>query len=50
MLDTLLRGFTEVGRTHRWLDYTPERDWLPDIDHAQLTVHQAKPPPPGRTP
>jgi len=49
LLDTLLRGFTEVGRTRRWLDYTPERDWLPDIDHAQLTVHQATLPPPGRT-
>lgn len=40
LLDTLLRGFTEVGRTRRWLDYTPERDWLPDTDHAQLTIHR----------
>ena len=38
LLDTLLRGFTEVGRAHRWLDYTPERDWLPDTDHAKLMV------------
>ncbi|GAA3219327.1 LysR family transcriptional regulator [Nonomuraea helvata] len=37
-LDTLLRCFTETGRTRRWLDYTPERDWLPDTDHAKLTV------------
>ena len=36
LLDTLLRGFTEAGRTRRWLDYTPKRDWLPDTDHAKL--------------
>ncbi|MEU0598052.1 LysR family transcriptional regulator [Streptomyces sp. NPDC006393] len=36
LLDTLLRGFTEAGRTRRWLDYTPRRDWLPDTDHARL--------------
>lgn len=30
LLDTLLRGFTDVGRTRRWLDYAPDRDWLPD--------------------
>jgi len=41
LLDTLLRGFTEVGRTRRWLDYTPERDWLPDADHAKLTARRA---------
>lgn len=35
-LDTLLRGFAEAGRTRRWLDYAPERDWLPDTDHAEL--------------
>ncbi|MEV4111992.1 LysR family transcriptional regulator [Nonomuraea sp. NPDC049695] len=35
-LDTLLSGFAEAGRTRRWLDYTPERDWLPDTDHAEL--------------
>ncbi|MEU1401771.1 LysR family transcriptional regulator [Streptomyces sp. NPDC005728] len=39
LLDTLLRGFTEAGRTRRWLDYTPQRDWLPDTDHPKLTVH-----------
>lgn len=37
LLDTLLRGFTEVGRTRRWLSYTPDRDWLPGTDHANLT-------------
>jgi DNA-binding transcriptional LysR family regulator len=36
LLDALLRGFTEVGRTRRWLDYAPGRDWLPDADHAKL--------------
>ncbi|MFH9229736.1 LysR family transcriptional regulator [Streptomyces lydicus] len=35
-LDTLLRGFTETGRSRRWLDYAPQRDWLPDTDHAKL--------------
>lgn len=30
LLEFLLRGFTEVGRARRWLDHTPERDWLPD--------------------
>jgi DNA-binding transcriptional LysR family regulator len=39
LLDTLLRGFAEAGRIHRWLDYTPQRDWLPDIDHAKLADH-----------
>lgn len=38
MLDTLLRGFTEAGRARRWLDYAPERDWLPDADRAKLAV------------
>lgn len=42
LLDTLLRGFTEAGRSRRWLDYTPQRDWLPDIDHPKLTVRQAR--------
>ncbi|MEU1329394.1 LysR family transcriptional regulator [Streptomyces sp. NPDC005865] len=35
-LDALLSGFTEVGRTRRWLDYAPQRDWLPEADHAKL--------------
>lgn len=35
-LDALLRGFTEAGRSRRWLDYVPERDWLPDADQAKL--------------
>ncbi|MBL1089381.1 MULTISPECIES: LysR family transcriptional regulator [Streptomyces] len=40
LLDTLLRGFTETGRSRRWLDYTPRRDWLPDTDHAKLAGDQ----------
>ncbi|WP_242910632.1 LysR family transcriptional regulator [Actinomadura terrae] len=36
-LDPLLRGFTELGRAARWLDYVPERDWLPGTDRAKLT-------------
>ncbi|GHF72899.1 LysR family transcriptional regulator [Streptomyces mashuensis] len=38
LLDGLLRGFTEAGRTRRWLDYAPGRDWLPDTDHTKLTL------------
>ncbi|MGO4649541.1 LysR family transcriptional regulator [Nocardia sp. 2YAB30] len=38
LLDTLLRGFTEIGRTRRWLIYSPQRDWLPDTDHTKLAV------------
>ncbi|WP_217707136.1 LysR family transcriptional regulator [Nonomuraea rhodomycinica] len=36
LLDVLLRGFADVGRARRWLEYAPERDWLPDTDHAKL--------------
>ncbi|MFF4398223.1 LysR family transcriptional regulator [Streptomyces sp. NPDC001480] len=37
LLDTLLRGFAEAGRTRRWLEYAPHRDWLPDTDHPKLS-------------
>ncbi|MFI6447700.1 LysR family transcriptional regulator [Kitasatospora sp. NPDC050543] len=30
----LLRAFAEVGRRRRWLEYRPERDWLPEADQA----------------
>ncbi|KPI06665.1 transcriptional regulator, LysR family [Actinobacteria bacterium OK074] len=43
LLDTLLRGFTEVGRGRRWLDYAPGRDWLPDVDHSKLGGGQQPP-------
>ncbi|MGW3209591.1 LysR family transcriptional regulator [Streptomyces sp. NPDC001135] len=36
LIDTLLRGFAQVGRARRWLEYTPQRDWLPDTDHPKL--------------
>ncbi|MFB4307493.1 LysR family transcriptional regulator [Actinomadura sp. GTD37] len=29
MVPALLRGFAERGRRHRWLEYDPDRDWLP---------------------
>ncbi|CCB72785.1 MULTISPECIES: LysR substrate-binding domain-containing protein [Streptomycetaceae] len=29
-LAALLRGFAEAGRRNRWLEYRPERDWLPE--------------------
>ncbi|WP_067473785.1 LysR family transcriptional regulator [Actinomadura hibisca] len=38
LLGSLLRGFAEVGRSRRWLDYAPQRDWLPDTDHARLAI------------
>ncbi|MBD0747840.1 LysR family transcriptional regulator [Streptomyces sp. CBMA152] len=38
-LDTLLRGFAEAGRSRRWLEYKPGRDWLPDTDHPKLAPH-----------
>jgi DNA-binding transcriptional LysR family regulator len=40
LLDSLLGGFNDAGRTRRWLDYAPERDWLPDTDHAKLAHRQ----------
>ncbi|MGW4348260.1 LysR family transcriptional regulator [Streptomyces sp. NPDC004690] len=41
LLDTLLRGFAETGRTRRWLEYDPRRDWLPDTDRPKLTPRQS---------
>ncbi|MYX31068.1 LysR family transcriptional regulator [Streptomyces sp. SID8381] len=41
LLDTLLRGFAEMGRTRRWLEYDPGRDWLPDTDRPKLTPRQS---------
>ncbi|MEU6509001.1 LysR family transcriptional regulator [Streptomyces sp. NPDC046942] len=41
LLDTLLRGFAETARARRWLEYSPQRDWLPDTDHAKLAPSQA---------
>lgn len=38
LLGTLLRGFGEAGRTRRWLEYVPGRDWLPDVDHPKLAA------------
>ncbi|MFG2528322.1 LysR family transcriptional regulator [Streptomyces sp. NPDC048516] len=38
LLGTLLRGFTEAGRSRRWLEFNPQRDWLPDTDHPKLAV------------
>ena len=31
-------GFAEVGGRSRWLEYRPERDWLPDADRDDLGV------------
>ncbi|MCX4747923.1 LysR family transcriptional regulator [Kitasatospora sp. NBC_01287] len=33
----LLRGFAEAGRRNRWLEYHPERDWLPESERAELS-------------
>ncbi|MDH6125034.1 DNA-binding transcriptional LysR family regulator [Kitasatospora sp. GP82] len=32
----LLRGFAEVGRKRRWLEFQPRRDWLPEADQAEV--------------
>ncbi|MGF1429957.1 LysR family transcriptional regulator [Kitasatospora sp. LaBMicrA B282] len=34
----LLRAFAEAGRRHRWLEYRPERDWLPEAERAALAA------------
>ncbi|UFR03643.1 LysR family transcriptional regulator [Streptomyces sp. Go40/10] len=44
LLGALLRGFSASGRTRRWLEYRPRRDWLPDTDHPKLAGRPA----PGR--
>jgi DNA-binding transcriptional LysR family regulator len=33
---TLLRAFAEEGRKRRWLEYRPDRDWLPESEQAEL--------------
>ncbi len=32
----LLRGCADTGRRRRWLEYRPERDWLPEADRAAV--------------
>ncbi|GAB2512521.1 LysR family transcriptional regulator [Nocardia heshunensis] len=32
--------FTETARTHRWLEYHPDRDWLPGPDLVRLDRQQ----------
>ncbi|WP_145905332.1 LysR family transcriptional regulator [Kitasatospora viridis] len=32
----LLRAFAETGRRNRWLEYRPDRDWLPEAERAEL--------------
>ncbi|MFC9327569.1 LysR family transcriptional regulator [Kitasatospora sp. NPDC057015] len=34
-VDALLCAFAETGRRRRWLEYRPERDWLPEADQEQ---------------
>ncbi|RKE19216.1 LysR family transcriptional regulator [Streptomyces sp. TLI_171] len=36
VLPALLRAFAERGRDHRWLEYRPGRDWLPETDAREL--------------
>ncbi|MBR7831832.1 LysR family transcriptional regulator [Actinospica durhamensis] len=35
-IEPLLRAFADVGRSSRWLEYRPGKDWLPDTDTADL--------------
>jgi DNA-binding transcriptional LysR family regulator len=37
-LPALLDAFGEAGRESRWLEFRPERDWLPGSDLAGLTA------------
>ncbi|MEY9844485.1 DNA-binding transcriptional LysR family regulator [Streptacidiphilus sp. BW17] len=40
-LPRLLRAFADAGRSRRWLEYQPGRDWLPESDRdAALTGSQ----------
>lgn len=40
-LPRLLRAFADAGRSRRWLEYQPGRDWLPESDRdAALTGRQ----------
>lgn len=41
LLTPLLHAFSAAARAHRWLDYAPARDWLPDTDHAKLAAASA---------
>lgn len=34
-LHPLITAFTNAGRTHRWLEYHPQTDWLPHADTDQ---------------
>ncbi|MEV4252296.1 LysR family transcriptional regulator [Spirillospora sp. NPDC049652] len=36
-LSDLLRALSTHGRAHRWLEYDPSRDWLPDEDADALS-------------
>lgn len=35
-ISTLLQAFSEVGSRSRWLEFHPERDWLPESDRGQI--------------
>ncbi|MFF7587187.1 LysR family transcriptional regulator [Kitasatospora purpeofusca] len=37
-LPFLLEAFTGAGAARRWLEYRPERDWLPEADAAQVAA------------
>jgi DNA-binding transcriptional LysR family regulator len=39
-LGLLLDRAVQAGRTEGWLAYDAERDWLPDVDLAELRGHQ----------
>ncbi|WP_042427622.1 LysR family transcriptional regulator [Streptacidiphilus anmyonensis] len=40
-LPALLRAFAESGRPRRWLEYRPDRDWLPEADRREVVPAQS---------
>ncbi|MFD8698655.1 LysR family transcriptional regulator [Kitasatospora purpeofusca] len=40
-LPSLLAAFDGAGAARRWLEYHPERDWLPEADAAQVAAQVA---------
>ncbi|WP_433252287.1 LysR family transcriptional regulator [Streptosporangium sp. CA-135522] len=42
LLGVLLREFAETASRRRWLDYSPERDWLSDADHAEFLSRRSR--------
>ncbi|MBF9069772.1 LysR family transcriptional regulator [Streptacidiphilus fuscans] len=42
-LPRLLRAFADAGRSRRWLEYQPGRDWLPESDRDEALTGRQEP-------